>query len=335
MKRLLSILIIALAFASCRNEREDVEPNVERSPIIFGEMDTRTLDAPVVGDEFGVFAYKNGGVDGTPEASIWANLLNQERVYWKEEDGNEGWTYDNIQFWELDRTFQFFAFHPYEEEFVTPVSNGTTDTGYELTVVTDQEAQYDLMTAGYTQRTQTGVAFPSQVSLDFNHEFVRVNVEVQQNFDKNPTQAFCVNYMSLSNIWSKGVLRIDGLGAGATRTWSFPSATPLKFEYEDANNTPLATDYKVLLRPTPMLLIPQSTGSINFTMNYKYAPTKVDGEWAWEPRTANINLPTGTWKAGTEVLYSITLYEDNEIVFTKVSVAPWGTNQSGGTIIIK
>lgn len=178
--------------------------------------------------------------------------------------------------------------------------------------------------------------------MDFHHELVQVNLEVTQDFKKNPAgnggTEFCVNSITLSNIRGKGTLTASGLGDNAAHTWTYDgSAEPMQFKYvESEENKPISKlDGNVVrLSNKALILIPQSTGSINLAMAYKYG-TYVDGNIVWEPRSANVNLPAGTWKAGTNVTYSITLYQDKAMVFVKVTVAGWGTNQSGGTIIIK
>ena len=333
MKKTLSILIISLAFLSC--EKEKAGPAHETTPIEFGNIETR---AAITEDnfsseftEFGVFAYMNGGADGTAEASVYSPILEDERVY---KNGDE-WLYGNTRYWVPDRTFQFFAFFPYQEDFVSHVQNNANHTGHQLTFTTPADADVDLMTAHKT--VSTAESTPTRVELAFKHELVQVNVEVTQNFDKNPNQEFCVNSITLSNVRGKGTLTTSTLGENAAHNWTIDgSASPMSFSYSDDTDTPIRdiTGDVVKLSPANLLLIPQAAGAINLAINYKYG-TYTDDVLTWQDRSANVNLPTGTWKAGTNVTYSVNLYEDNYLVFVKVTVASWGTNQSGGTIIIK
>lgn len=338
MKKIFSILIIALAFCSC--EKEAIDPVVENTPIVFGEVQTRADVIEYPYNEFGVFAFMNNGAAGTPEAGIYSPLFdlagkNYDRVYKSGED----WTYDNVRYWMSGRTFQFLGFYPYSQT-VTPVKNATTYSGYSLTFVTPDAANVDLMTAQATVDEETSDPFPPEsVELAFNHELVKVNVVVEQDFDKNPFQEFCVNYMSLSNIRRTGTLTISSLGEEAAHSWTYDaSATPLQFAYNaPVADTPIRNleGRKVMLRTDDVMLIPQAAGTINLSLNYAYGTYNSESVLEWDYRTANVNLPASTWKAGTQVTYSIKLSEDNEISFVKVTVASWGKNQSGGTIIIK
>lgn len=343
MKKTLSILIIALAFCSCEKEADG--PTRDNSPIVFGDVETRAVVESVESMKtggFGVFGYLNGG---TGAESVYSSLLENENVYW--ESTEKVWTYDDVKYWSPDRNYHFFAYYPYNGNEpaisdVATVKDGTGNcTGNRLTFTTPQTADVDLMTASATVDT-SNPSFSKTVRMDFHHELVQVNIEVTQDFKKNPAgnggTEFCVNSITLSNIRGKGTLTASGLGDNAAHTWTYDgSAEPMQFKYvESEENTPISKlDGNVVrLSNKALILIPQSTGSINLAMAYKYG-TYVDGNIVWEPRSANVNLPAGTWKAGTNVTYSITLYQDKAMVFVKVTVAGWGTNQSGGTIIIK
>lgn len=343
MKKTLSILIIALAFLSC--EKEKTGPTHDTTPIEFGNVETRAVVESVEtmkdGGGFGVFAYLNGG---TGAESIYSSILENEKVYWVPTEG--AWAYDDVKYWTSGRNYHFFAYYPYNGNEsaisdVTVVQDGTGNcTGNRLTFTTPADANVDLMTASATVDTSKP-SYSKTVPMTFNHELVQVNVIVEQDFEKNPAgdrgTEFCVNSIILSNIRKKGTLTVSGLGDGATNTWTYDaSEAPMEFKYSEPEDKPISTlDGKVVrLSDNDLILIPQATGSINLAMTYKYG-TYVDGNIVWEPRSANVNLPAGTWKAGTKVTYSISLYQDKAMVFVKVTVAGWGTNQSGGTIIIK
>lgn len=331
MKRFLPIFIIAFALVSCENEVD--LPTVEKNPIVFGEVETRAAvnDASEIA-EFGVFAYMEDGSEA---------VFEQEKIYWDDEADPAAWKYDNVRYWIPDRSYDFFAFYPYEEDFVTLIEQDGKYIGYSMTFETPAAADVDLMTAHKT--VDTNDSYPEFVEVGFKHELVQVNVEVTQDFAKNPANvhAFSVKSMILGNVRKKGTLTSSALGENAVHSWVLDgTVAPMQFSYDDPDydNHPLNSNGEAAkLSEDHLMLIPQNTGSISLAVTYYYRIKDTEtNQWSeWEERTATTNLPSGTWQAGTQVTYSLSLYEVNELVFVKVTVASWGANQSGGTIIIK
>lgn len=345
MKRFLPIFIIAFALVSC--EKEVDLPIVEKNPIIFGEVETRAAVNSVDDIKesgFGVFGYVSGVVDP---------LLTNEKVYWKD---NSEWHYDNTRYWIPDHTFHFFAYYPYDDETdaTEPISNvvvnGDGEVGYQLSFVTPEAADFDLLSAYASVDTgdaEFNAANP--VQIQFGHEMVNVNLKIWRDGAKHKNDNMRVKSVTLSNVtWGGLLTKTDGGSTSWTNTERRPllSGTAVEPKTEIGAAVRISNGIETgggepcsPFGENGLLLIPTTiSGSNAVTLSIAYElRLQGGGDDEWLEYSHNAILPATTWQAGTMVTYNVLLSNIVDITFHYISttVDPWGAPQLGGTIIIK
>lgn len=334
MKRILTILTVALAVASCDND-EHVEPT-QGPAIAFGEVGTRVAitdeNVDEVVTEFGVWSEINTGDEGTAEADVYIDLLSNERVY--KSGGN--WTYDNTRYWVYDRTFHFFATWPYTTSGVEKVTLTGGYSGYKVPFTMNDAADQELLIAHKTERPETGGTFPTQVDIDFEHALTSVTFKIKQDFGKNQNDNFRVMSASLTGIKKSGTFYTSRF-ADYTDNWVTGSET-ISFSYDGGENPTQIRDLtdQALLPFGELLVVPQkvASSSVALTVDYQF---QVSGGTEWDDKQGEIFLPSGNWPIGSKVVYTVSLHEDNSISIkgVDVTISSWGGSNPGGTIIIK
>ena len=339
MKRFILSIFVAVAILSGCNEVETEDNN---TPICFGEASTRAeiKNASEI-KEFKVYAEVNLGSDSAPDGSNlqWIPLLEGERVYRSSADDPS--TYDNTRYWVNDRTFYFFAVYPHETEVV--VNNNEAVNGsstYTVNFNTPATADTDLLVAGVPVDTNLGRPAPETVAFDFSHALTQMNIKVFYDTKKNPGDRFRVKKISLTGVRKQGLLTF-----ASAVTWA-PSTNEVLNFVADFGEKPkeldatLSDDEKYAwLSKNYLMLIPQAIAlnQVKLVIEYQFLPGKGEPteENPWVDRKVETYLPTTQWPGGKKITYSVSLYENNDIVFSKPVVESWGEPQSGGTIIIK
>ena len=339
MKRFILSIFVAAAILSGCNEVETEDNN---TPICFGEASTRAeiKNASEI-KEFKVYAEMNLGSDSATDGSNlqWIPLLEGERVYRSSADAP--FTYDNTRYWVNDRTFYFFAAYPHDTEVV--VNNNEAVNGSSTYIVnfnTPATADTDLLVAGVCVDTNSGRPAPETVAFDFSHALTQMNIKVFYDTKKNPNDSFRVKKISLTGVRKQGLLTF-----ASAVTWTPSTNEVLNFvadfgEEPEPLDATLSGDAKYAwLSENYLMLIPQAIAlnQVKLVIEYQFlqgknAPTD---ENPWVDRKVEAYLPTTQWPGGKKITYSVSLYENNDIVFSKPVVESWGEPQSGGTIIIK
>ena len=339
MKKFVLAIFVAAAILSGCNEVETEENN---TPICFGEASTRAeiKDASEI-KEFKVYAEVNLGSDNSTDGSNlqWIPLLEGERVYRSSADAP--FTYDNTRYWANDRTFYFFAAYPHDTEVV--VNNNDAVNGsstYTVNFNTPATADTDLLVAGVCVDTNSGRPAPETVAFDFSHALTQMNIKVFYDLAKNPGDRFRVKKISLTGVRKQGLLTF-----ASAVTWA-PSTNEVLNFVADFGENPKELDATksddtkyAWLSENYLMLIPQAIAlnQVKLVIEYQFLqgtdePTE---ENPWVDRKVEAYLPTTQWPGGKKITYSVSLYENNDIVFSKPVVESWGEPQSGGTIIIK
>lgn len=279
-----------------------------------------------------------GGYDGN-NLFDYDNDGNPVKVTYN--SSTQEWGYGTSKYWEQDKQYTFFATYPYDKYNGSVTNeNGT----YMVTIETPEDADTDYLTAS-AYADPNSANFNPEVPFQFNHLMTKINIQIEQDFDENPyvNYRFRVNSATLSNVKGKGTLTAVVTSNNTSHSWKYES-TPMTFTYTGSGTgtgdfDPAANDGNklMLFGDEGLMLLPQPTGSIMLDLNYEFGVVDINNNntVSWESKTAPMNLPTGTWVEGTSVNYIITLNESNEIKVNQVTVATWGSSQSGGTIIIK
>ena len=289
-------------------------------------------------EEFKVYAVKSTEPDINYELGSdvdYNHILEGEKVYWDASlnTGQEGYTYDNPQYWVNDRAFHFFGCYPYDTTTKLDDDGVSYNLEYSATIESAQNKD-DLLTFHYSTHTEANQTVYPAVPVTFNRALTQISSEITQDFESNPYDKFCVTSVTFSGISAGGTLttsRFDKTGQ-----WHLTD-DKLSFSKEyTAPGEQLAADPLTVFNG--LNLVPQKidNNKIAFIVNYTYQQSDSDGlTGEVENKTATIYLPISEWLPGKKYNYKLVLYKNNLIVFSNIVVSTWGEQPDAGTIIIK
>lgn len=333
MKKIVLTVFAAAALAACSTP--DI-PVSDPHAISFGNVGTRAGLTDLQKDGFGVWACINGPQGYVP-------LLSNEHVT----KSGDNWTYTNTRYWVDDSKFYFLAVHPYsadnspvEEHRIT--DEGSNRTGYTMTVTTPAAANYDpLMATNVTDTSNAG--YSTIVPLNFEHMMCKVNLKVEQDFEKSPDFDYYVSKVTISGIKNSGTFMAMPYGNIFYRGWNFEGATTTTFEKSFTApvrlRNPDAADKKIVLTVfgEGLLLIPQeiTTNAVRVLVDYYYDVDPSDDDMGVAKSVETFIPATNIWESNKAITYTLPIADSNDIKFLAPTIESWGSPQTGGTIIIK
>lgn len=348
--QLLTIAALLAVWSCTEKDPTPVGPDGS-DPIEFGSVSTKALVNSIADvDEFGVsIAISNN------DNSAYGSLLSNERVYATNDDHTE-WDYADKRYWLSDSHFYFVASYPYVDGggFQTEEINeaGVNYLAYTLDVDTYDETAHDqigvdILTA--SKHVNTSDPWDNTVNLNLRHLLTNVNFEITQDMDSDPNNHYYITGVSLSGISTNGTYALVVDGDQIYDTWNLQSAdSESSFDKVFDNNLLDENNALSVWGNNGLLLIPQDIirEKVKLRIDYLYElEVTDDGQGNQndgnngpirQERSETINLPaTDQWKSGNKIKYTLSFAKPTKIVFTDISVKPWGTAQSGGTIIIK
>lgn len=287
--------------------------------------------------EFGVYAVQNLGDEGTAEAAQWYSLLTNERVY---RDASSVFTYDNPRYWVDNRTFNFFAYYPYIAAStspaegltaVTPVANATEFPAFNMTYVTPQSADADILVATYSTKIDDDpdTAYPI-VDINFSHALSNVSILVAKH-QKNEE-----NMIEITDIEFGGVAK-SATYSTLNGTWTGHSGRLAAFHNKQTLNKDDISFHEVFNG----IYLPQSVNKGNKNLYIKVSyDFYTYSEEGWKPDEESYSttayLPAGDWEPSKSYAYKLTLSAvDNTISFKSPTVDTWGTPNPAGSLIIQ
>ena len=338
------------ALLGCENDTPSGPATPQDKAITFGNVTTRAVTSAADINEFPVWACIAG-----PEGYV--SLLDGERVY-RTTDG--AWDYDNTRYWVDDSHFFFLGLYSDEAigSFVENKFEGLANIVYTLDVETPSTADLDIVTAfNYvdtsdeifkTALTDPDIAAP-MVNMQFGHLMTKVNLKVQQDFDKDPDFDYYVTKVTLTGVKNSGMyifVPTEEQSPYYVSAWNFEKATTTTFEKSFAEPCILrntgAADRTVTISVwgnDGLLLIPQeiAANAVKIRVDYLYDITPGDGDPGTTSHFIEGYLPASTdlWQSGKSINYTLKVAEQNDITFGVPTIEPWGAPQTGGTIIIK
>lgn len=347
-------MFAALALLGCDKEHTPIAP-IEPGVIGFGNVTTRAVDSADDINEFPVWACM-----ADPSADYYAPILTNERVY---KGDNGQWKYDNTRLWIANSHFFFLSVFSdadtcplFTENKVDIAGNGSQHMVYTMDVTTPNTADMDILTA--FNYTNTSGVYSQTVSMQFSHLLTKVNLKIRQDFDKDPDFDYFVTKVTITGIKNSGRFGVV----------PYASASPYYFSgWTFAENATTLTvektfDTPQILRaydePDPknkvidtwgndgILLIPQEIvdNTVKVRIDYLYDETPGDNDPGTIAHYVEGFLPTNIineepkeilWQSGKSINYTIKVAEQNDISFAQPTIDPWGSPQTGGTIIIK
>ena len=358
MKKLINIPLFALSLCvatSCVKD-EPVDPVPLGKEITFSTEQTRAVYSSLenIKEGFGVYAVMSTKPDDeftTPADITYEHIISGAgtegaKVYWDENIG--GFTYDNIAYWNDNRTYHFFGYWPYD----TP-ANMSPSKGYELTfsTVTSVEngntvvADDDLLTFNYTTRyVETDPDRVTTVPVEFKHRLSKINLEISQDLVINPADYFCVKSVKLTRIQGGGTYSVSNYGDEGEWHHDNDKVITILREYPSQKGDEVISGIlglNTLEVLTDIRLVPQKIANETIALDviYDYEQGEIGGdrptgENAVEMKASTF-LPIGEWKAGKIYTYKMVLYKNNLIEFKNINISTWGEQPDAGTIIIK
>lgn len=269
MKKILFATLATVAMVACSNDELISQAAPEAITFdTFVENATRsevdpslTLDGlKAAGVGFGVYGFVTG--DTAKAAETTAPIFTNERVTYT----GSAWTYNTIQYWIDDATYNFFALAPFTGYNVNNVTNATT-TGAKLTF-SNTEGTTDLLYAqvnNATHKTTVGFNFRhilSKVKFTFVNNYDATNTEIQINDIKisNAIQNATVTLSNSTPVWETNDftnLKVFDFGAATYDTngvvepkepgtyESYKEFLLIPFNYKDDNTTEAVQKLKI------------------------------------------------------------------------------------------
>lgn len=305
----------AVLFASCTSHDEEAPLQPAEEPTAVG-FTANVQGSRAVAD---LNAVQSNGF------SVWGgygttDVFTGDKVMY---NGSE-WTYGTPKYWTYN-TYNFYAVYP---DATSGVYNKveTNNTTNQLTIKEfDSSKGYDLMRASVLN--VEGSNPPENVSLNFKHTLTHLSVSLKKD-SRNQNDE-----IKVTGVYFIG-MNIKGDYADAT-TEAWSNWSNVSYMGQDFTSAPVTLAADGLTScVTGILVIPQTiTENMSLLINYTYSP---NGSTASSTQTITSNIPVTTpWEIGKKITYTGTIHVDDKIEFSTPVVETWGSEQAGGTIIIK
>ena len=202
MKKLLFGVFAVLAMIACnRDEVVDVQ---QSSFITFGdsfvEVKTRAAEDPST-TTASISAFDVWGFIGQPSGTVF----NKERVT----KGENGWSYQNLQYWTPEDKFYFHAVSPVDDSNIVVDTKEMNTEGLGNIAFTNVNGKTDLLYA--TLPIETGNVFPyydDKVTLKFMHLLSKIKFTFKNGFT-NENTSLVVKNIKIVNAPAKGNIDVN------------------------------------------------------------------------------------------------------------------------------
>lgn len=318
----LSCGMFIVVMSACTKTPVVVPPHDGRHAIAFDEIKTKAMIT-----ETNLRSFRVWGETASGSANVFNGVL--VTGFNPDETGAMAdWRYDEEKFWELGKTYDFYAVAP--SDMTLSYSDGGYGFEYTMpgTIVSsleDDPGHVDIVVATESRVTGDLADAPSPVSLDFTHALTMVKISLSKAMENN-TQDMEVKSIYLRGLKGSGTYRFGSgwIPSDRAMTASMPDAEGLDFP---ANET---GEHVVSILAVPQAL---EENQVFLIVEYEYT----HGE-STSVKTLNVALPVSAvpeWKAGASVTYAAEIHVDQKIQISTPVVEPWGTEQPGGIIIIR
>jgi hypothetical protein len=259
MKKLIMLgAIAATVLSGCSNDELYSLKTSDSNAIKFNTFvnkSTRGIEHDITTkkiDKFAVYGYTSADGDN------WSRIFNREKVTGSVASGE--WTYDNIQYWTTNNTYNFHALAPVSDAWTfEPGKDADKNTDYAKgTIEFTNDGITDLIYA-YKDATGKAIGSNTDVEMDFKHLLSRVKFrfEAYGDVDVNPTNIhYTVKDVKLSGATEKAsIIDVDyskldtelaSADAEETQVWDNYSGTidlnfgPAKYKKNQATADNLA-----------------------------------------------------------------------------------------------
>lgn len=318
---------------SCR--RIDPDPEI-RHAIGFSTPDTKagasSGNIAASGSAFVVNGSASPGAAWASESAV--TVMDGVTVT---SDGTS-WSYAPLRYWNPSSAYRFRAAWPASEfgesgaEYSDDMASGAVISGFTVSPYPDN--QVDLLLSRLSEITTDGAGLPGSISgkvdIRFEHLLCNIHLQIYEDTSSNGGEdVFEIIGVNLNGMKSRG----SYTGTAESGTWNTGSASSLSCIKNFTGKTaPDSAGAEAEVWEDGLFLIPQLTANdVNLALDYKVQ----HGSSAPASKSVVIPVPPTEWKAGHRYTYTVALSESYHIIFTDITVEPWGTTQASGTIIIK
>lgn len=307
---------LALLITGCAKSETSSLPT-PKNAIDFSPLVTRSVVTSLgEGDSFAVWGWESS--DGTSQ-----QILTQEEVHCS----NGTWSYDNLRYWKLGKTYDFYALYPHD----TPNAGLQNSLSGEIPqmVVTnfDTRNAVDLMTAEYAGLLYTGN--PSPVIFTFRH--LLSQVEIIGRIDPALTAAGVSVRLVSASFHGMPATGSCTISPGTFGTWNLGPATTATSPFVSAEGLALSETGTSIYNE--MLTFPQPVSdALQLDLVYEYT----DANYTVNRFSKSIRLADAgitEWQPSTGYRYTFTIGNEY-ILFEKPDVLPW-RSASGGIITVE
>ena len=321
MNRLPSLFVFMILMSACTKAVVDVPLHEEEYPIVFDDIRTRSLTTVFNLRDFRVWGETVPGMADVFDG-VTVTGMNPD------EDGRmHSWTYDDPKYWMSGNVYEFYAVSPTSVD----LTYASDDYSFEYSMpenispdLASDEGHVDIVVA-YEKR-QTGVLSesPPDVRFEFGHALTKININLFKPA-ANSSHTMKVQNVYLWGFKGKGTYRFS-TGWKCDDEVSAVSVTGLDLELPD-NSKPVTVG--------GILAVPQKLAAdqVYLIVEYTYTHgTSTSSNTLATPLPVDI---VSEWAAGNAVTYSAEISMEQDIKIDTPKVEPWGTEQVGGTIIIR
>lgn len=331
--RLAGFFTVALAFGSCTSQGEpDAMPDSGTAPMTFGAATSRALTtaANITESPFAVWGNQTP-LSGTGSGT---SVFDNETVSYS----GGAWNYANTRYWFPGFIYNFLAIHPAPAE-APDYDAAAGKLRYAFDTAASRTT--DLLHASYRRecRTADDPSSTARVPFSFSHSLAAVHIRIKADASLAGGTEVKINSASLHGIYSSATLELTSDANGAPRTsWDFSRGTlttaagPLTSDNGGITLRPGEAAEIFITDGTPLMLIPQTVGN-NATLTLSYSI----GEGAAKQTGVSLFAPSqrhgGVWNAGQSYGYTLTIQDNDHIIFSVPDIHDWEDSEGGNYII--
>lgn len=307
---------LVLLISGCAKSDTNTLPDFS-TPIDFTPLVTRAAVTSLgEGDSFAVWARESS--DGTSQ-----QILTQEEVHCS----NGTWSYNNLRYWKLGKTYDFYALYPHDTPNAGLQNSLSGETPQIIVTNFDTRNAVDLMTAEHAGILYTGN--PSPVIFTFRH--LLSQVEIIGRIDPALTAAGVSVRLVSASFHGMPATGSCTISPGTFGTWNLGPATTAASPFVSSEELALSETGTSVFNE--MLTFPQPVSDVlQLDLVYEYT----DANYTVNRFSKSIRLADAgitEWQPSTGYRYTFTIGNEY-ILFEKPDVLPW-RSASGGIITVE
>ena len=330
-------ILVATALLAWSCGKEDFSASDSPRPIVFSMLSLNSTSSTKAdtytylssGSTISVAARKSAGTtwSSTDASYVFNTTSHLQNV--QTTNGSGACTYSPAAYWSGNSVFRFRAVYPIAPDQVSysdDLDGNAVISNF--TVNASASAQKDLMLSDMVERSLTSVGNPDPVEIVFHHLLCKVTFKINEDITTPNAglDVFTVTGVKLNGLPDRG----SYTGTSTSGTWNTAGALGLTCINNTNYNIDNAGTYTTVF--DGLLLIPMTiTNQVNMVLDYKVSHN--GGEAT--TKSAVISIPAITWEAGKVYTYQLSMSEEYYIRFGNITVDPWGSTQSSGSVIIK